>query len=274
MHQIYKKVKSEKGASMILALALVLICVTVASIIVMAASSGASRGLTRTQQQRGYLTVSSAAQLVAEELEDVGTMIANQQWYQYECDDYDEYINNVEYGGVFRNGYLVTDFEVSGALNPIITDLPHNTSVVTVVDGDSVNGLFADVLTTATQHIYTTGSSYSEEITIEPVIADERLGAAICTFIMDTGYNVKVQITTADSDYTATVTMDKDNSAGSGETVVLETSTHTHTVYYLKLQGDAYVAAQMEVSRDGQLVSKTQSITWKAPTVRKGGASE
>lgn len=273
MHQIYKKVKSEKGASMILALALVLICVTVASIIVMAASSGASRGLTRTQQQRGYLTVSSAAQLVAEELEDVGTMIANQQWYQYDCEIYEEYISD-EYGGVFREGYLVTDFGVSGALNPIMTDLPHNTSVVTVVDGDSVSGLFADVLTTATQHIYTTGSSYSEEITIAPVIADERLGTAICTFTMDVGYNVKVQITTADSDYTATVTMDKDNSAGSGETVVLETSTHTHTVYYKKLQGDAYVAAQMEVNRDGQLVSKTQSITWKAPTVRKGGASE
>ncbi len=274
MNNLLKKLRSSKGASMILALALVLICVTVASIIVMAASSGASRNLTRTSQQRGYLAARSAAQLIAKELEDVGTLVANQQWHQYDCGAYTEHISD-EYGGVWREGYEVTDFEIEGALHPIITDLPHTTSVITVVDGDGAKGMFAELLTTATQHIYTHGTVYTENVKIEPVLTDERLAAVNCTFTMDTGYNLTVEISAEDSDYKITVVMEKDNTHGSGVTTVLETTEHTHMVYYKVLQADgSYTAAELEVIREGQLVSRTQNVSWNAPKIKKGGATE
>lgn len=63
-----KKIKSNRGASMILALALMLICVMISSIILAAAASGSSRNANRLEQQRAYLAVSSATDLIVKDL--------------------------------------------------------------------------------------------------------------------------------------------------------------------------------------------------------------
>lgn len=62
------KLKSNRGATMILALALFLICVMVSSIILVVAASSSGRVSQQVEEQQAYLAVSSAADIVATEL--------------------------------------------------------------------------------------------------------------------------------------------------------------------------------------------------------------
>lgn len=62
------KLKGNRGATMILALALFLICVMVSSIILVVAASSSGRVSQQVEDQQAYLAVSSAADIVATEL--------------------------------------------------------------------------------------------------------------------------------------------------------------------------------------------------------------
>lgn len=69
MGAVKQKLKSKRGASIILALVFFLICAVVGSIVLASASSNAGRLSHMRDEQQAYLTVSSAAKLVREELE-------------------------------------------------------------------------------------------------------------------------------------------------------------------------------------------------------------
>ena len=68
MKQIKKKLHSNAGASIMLALALTLICLMVSSVIVAAAASGVNRNKVELEKQQEYLAITSAAQYIAENL--------------------------------------------------------------------------------------------------------------------------------------------------------------------------------------------------------------
>ena len=88
MAQIKEKLNSNSGASMMLALALMLVCVFVSSIILTAAASGASRNEERNAQQREYLAVSSAAEFLQENLKNAGTLAGHTTIKAYQCNVY------------------------------------------------------------------------------------------------------------------------------------------------------------------------------------------
>ncbi len=68
MKNINKKLKSEKGASILLALMLFLVCFMVASVILSSATANADKLHQREDNQREYLSVSSAATLLRDVL--------------------------------------------------------------------------------------------------------------------------------------------------------------------------------------------------------------
>ena len=274
MQKKNSKLKSTRGASMILALALCLLCTTVASIIVVNATSGASRNVDRTSQQRGYLAVSSAANLLAEELEGVGTVVANQSTAIYPCKDYMTR-GEIEYGGSVISGYMLPDgiFNEYGALTPLIQDPHHTSPVTTVVDGSGVFGALAELLVKATEYIYQMDAAYTEEFTIAPVVADERLPEVKGVFKMDTDYNVRIELTTDISAYTITVVMTKAAVVSREDNVGQET--HNHTVYYRKLQWNgSYGDGVGTLICTGDVKAITQTISWNPPTIVKGGTME
>ena len=94
VNRIKKKLKSERGASVILALGLFLICTMISSIIVTAAASGSSRNVhdssgeaRRVEQQREYLAVSSAAQTVMKEMQKLEKYVGREITSEYICCD-------------------------------------------------------------------------------------------------------------------------------------------------------------------------------------------
>lgn len=68
MDSAAKKLKSSRGASMVLALVFLLVCVMVGSSVLMAAASNGGRSRSNRQEQQMYLVLSSALQLVADDL--------------------------------------------------------------------------------------------------------------------------------------------------------------------------------------------------------------
>lgn len=68
MGAIRKKLRSERGASILLALLFFLLCAMVGASVLMAAASNAGKSRSGREEQQKYLTLSSAMQLVCDEL--------------------------------------------------------------------------------------------------------------------------------------------------------------------------------------------------------------
>lgn len=68
MDRAARKLHSDRGASMVLALVFLLICVTVSSSVLMAAASNGGRARSDRQEQQIYLALSSTLELVADDL--------------------------------------------------------------------------------------------------------------------------------------------------------------------------------------------------------------
>ena len=69
MEALKQKLKGRQGASFLLALALLLLCVMVAASLLTAAVSNAGKVRSNREEQQKYLTLSSALRLVCGELE-------------------------------------------------------------------------------------------------------------------------------------------------------------------------------------------------------------
>lgn len=68
MKKIREKLRSENGASILLALLFFLLCAMVGASVLMAAASNAGKSRSNREEQQKYLTLSSALQLVCDEL--------------------------------------------------------------------------------------------------------------------------------------------------------------------------------------------------------------
>lgn len=71
MKRIKEKLHSQTGASLLLALLFLLVCLTVGAVVLTAAATNAGRVHRNQQDQQAYLAVASAAQLVKEDFKDM-----------------------------------------------------------------------------------------------------------------------------------------------------------------------------------------------------------
>lgn len=104
MKKIREKLRSENGASILLALLFFLLCAMVGASVLMAAASNAGKSRSSREEQQKYLTLSSALQLVCDELtaaEYTGT-------YSYEQNTY-----TVDVPGIDKDG------------NPTVSTITH-----------------------------------------------------------------------------------------------------------------------------------------------------
>lgn len=194
---IQRKLQSNRGASMILVLTLFLVCVMVSSVILAAASSGVSRNAQRAKQQNGYLAVSSATDLIIEELEVMGVYVGKNVVGRYGCQDctVEGYI---EYGGQMISGvrldaeYTTNPADKDYVSNPLddghmLIQKSHEPYVFAVTDAEktTLDGLLGEMFQRGCTQVFATGMDYSEKITIALSQSDARLPDVQCLFTMD-----------------------------------------------------------------------------------------
>lgn len=270
MGSLKNKLKSNKGASMILVLGLFLICLMISSVILVAAASGSSRTIKRTTQQQSYLAVSSAAELLSAELTDVGTYVRREETHTYGCN---EYIYERE---VFKGEDTVPAFaRVKDALpnerDPWIIYRTCPEEYINVMDADGTNlkGALAGVIKRAVETVYTRHIPYSETFTMALSESEERLPVVTCTFHMDEGYSITVLVESPNSDDRMTVSL----SAGEPEPPkeYQRDCFCEHEVYFLRedYDGPLYVWRKATFTGDNKIV--LTKIYWEAiPKVIKG----
>ena len=275
-NSIKRKLHSNRGASMMLALALMLFCVMVSSVIVAAAASGSSRGADRKKQQQEYLAVSSAANLVAEELQQIGEFSGERTKIDFGCQTLGT--GNVEHGNQDYFGWDVGVNTIDGftALKPTMIG-DKCTSQITATSVDTqMHGAFKELIYEATCAIYQGATQYTDTFEIAPKFVDERLPKVKCYLVMDNQYNISIELSTEEGDYTITVLV----AAIDGEEITSTPDTETiccyHLVYYRKLNPDgSYTDGESPNYSFGATKTSTYNkITWQKPQIIKGGISE
>lgn len=278
MNLLHKKMNSKRGASMILVLSLFLICVMVSSVILAAASSGISRNAQRAKQQRGYLAISSATDLIIEELKVTGEYSGKNISYRYGCKDctipatiYDndgtpisgvrlesEYIKMGQGVDPYDDGHVIAD-----------ANKEHAAEVTIENDTASLKGVFAGVFKRACEKVFSVGYPYQETITIALDQTDDRLPKVICHFEMDEEYNVNFLLTTEESDYAVSIScaahMESSNDTDKEE------SGDEHLVYFKKFdrQTGTYETKSATWPIPIERTTITTRVTWGGPKVVK-----
>lgn len=274
MTNMRKKLKSNSGASMMLALALLLVCVMVSSVIVSTAASGSSRNTRRVEQQRDYLAVSSGAQFIAESLQDVGTFVGSTDINTKPCYAYRNNQGSVENAsGAFVSGYWVpispipdtTDFYILG-------DLCDSTVAPKVDDATAFQGYFADLMKKAASEVYLKNISYEEIFYITVPDETERLPKVKCVFTMNQNYNVKITVTSesGNSDYSVIITMNTTEPIEATESGTKQTITCTHPVCYKVLENGTWVIVEETREFSHEVTGPVTTVTWKKPVITKG----
>ena len=247
---------------LILVLMLFLVCIMVSSVVVATATVGASRGAYRTEQQRAYLSMSSAAELVAE---DMNTLL------QY---SFSERIRVIEYGcndvtldtGEFfleeEKKVMVGGVTVTYVATPLHVDETSHYEV----SGIS-GGLLGGVLATACHEIFMGNSSYEEEFSIypHPEGSDERFTKVYCKFVMDADYNIAIIF----------------SAEGTGQTLTLECKATRGT---LEENRREFECAHNIIYDDnvtvrsryypGEEITYETGIIWDSPKVKRGRINE
>lgn len=275
-----KKLKQQSGSSLIFALVLFLICIMVSSSIIMAAASGSSRNITRIKKQQAYLAVSSAAELLMEELSDVGEFVGRAEMHQYACSQYakDGCKAHYTYVGLgtevvgYKFGDCTKGKEATILPELCVSDTEYSHHFMD--ETSNVQGLLKTVIEEATLEIYEgTGSlGYSTTFTLQ--VEDERLPEVECQFRMNSNYDIVIVVSTADSEYSVTVSLD--GNMEEDKTITTEPLTCTHVVYYKVLQGDQYVPRVDEnyVFTAGTKYVERTMISWDTPELTKGDVAQ
>lgn len=272
---IRKKLNSNRGVSIIFALALFLICTMVASLIIVAAASGSSRSNQRMEQQRAYFAISSASQMLVEDLQNQGVFVGQNEAKRYGCK---QYYSETKYklqktDDSYIEGYLIPASLIAGAKTPIITDELHLTNDTEVKSVDDVNttlnGLLGDVIKKAAAKVYEQNTAYEETFIISVDSSEARLPDVICEFKMDTSYNIKIEVKADGSAYSLTI-----RAKCTDVTVTIESgSPHscTHAVFYkTELPNGEYGDATKNQDIGGTDNLEKTTVRWGVPEVIKG----
>ncbi len=171
--QLVRKIQSQRGASILLALAVVLVCTMVAAIVLAAAAANAGKGLSSQAQTRSYYAVSSAAQLLADDMQknapkgQVSTTVKH-----YTCTDvHPSYYHADE--GIVSEQELILTVDESTPLAQIIDEAIHQ------IDPTDE------------------ASNYERTFTIQAPEFDE----VEAHLFMDYRYNITIELTAAPSEY-------------------------------------------------------------------------
>ncbi len=80
-----QKLHSQRGASLVITLLFFLLCLMVAAVTLTAASASVGRTVKQRKEQRAYLSVSSAAQLIQKEIEEMPDFTAQKEVLSHQC---------------------------------------------------------------------------------------------------------------------------------------------------------------------------------------------
>lgn len=257
---IVKKLKSNRGASLVLVMVLFLLCVMVSSVIVAAAASGAARNANRTTQQRGYLAVTSAMELIKTEMEGAGSYIGEVTAEDYECNSEGTYQIPSESG---RKKDIKLKDEKHYDVSESAAEKTEGASTLT--------GALESLLHKACTEIYVDNApEYTTNFTI--TADDTRVPDVNCFFRMDSDYNITMVLTVDDGSSTYAVTLAYAGAVineDGGE----EALTCTHSIEYReeKMNGELSGKKHDNMDFSGVQTTTTTTVTWSTPTITKGG---
>lgn len=268
-----KKLKDNTGASMMLVLALLLVCVMVSSVIVATAASGSSRNTRRLEQQRDYLAVSSGAEFIAQNLQDVGTFVGSTELNTKPCYAYRNNLSNVETAsGEYVSGYWVPISPLPDTIDfYILGELCESVVAPKVDDATSFRGYFAELMKTAASEVYLKNVSYKEIFYISVPDESERMPKVKCVFTMNQNYNIKIEITSesGNSDYSVVIMVNTasvdENNSGHKQTI-----TCNHPVCYKVLENGTWVIVEETREFSHEVSGPITTVTWKKPVITKG----
>ena len=173
MSKIRQKLNNNRGASFLVALLFFLICLTVGSMVLTAATAGAARTKDRYEDQQAYFAVASAARLIKEE---VGTYAYTdgETWQTWQIG------TDPEGEPIMESGWV--------RLSPVISKK------------DGSGGTGGDLLTDAYVNLsHIGGSGVLDEITnnfyIEPVNSADGIPPVYAEFQMKEGGHAQVVLT-------------------------------------------------------------------------------
>ena len=287
--RIKQKLNNNAGASMILALALMLVCVVVSSMVVSTAASGLNRTEKRVTQQQEYLAVSSAAELIAEELksagEYAGELLVSEPLCQI-CYRPDLNVSVIEVGGISYYGYPLkvelvpgaTHFLLGQVSNPGV--IPDVQAFFCPIERELTNGTitgtgsFDTVLTEACEYVVTNTAVYEKKFSMSVYTdgeSDERLPEVQCKFVMDTEFGIQVHVSVKKaegeekSDYTMIVKR---------QAVVNYEDTGAVTMKYcdhqIRVENDGVVEIREEETLERENTYWNLMINWSDPKIIKG----
>ena len=283
---IYSKLKNNRGASMMLALSLFLVCVMVSSVILAAASAGASRNANRVEQQMGYLAVSSASDLLVTELKQMGSYVGKNQTGRYGCQDcnvngYIQYNGALTYGLRLDAEYTTNPMDKDYVPNPLddghlLIPKVHTPYMYAQNDEEqcTLGGMFGELFHRACSQIFVTGLAHEETIRIALSQQDERMPEVICYFKMDQKYNASFMLTTEVSEYSILISMN----AKTQESKLPDSidTSDVHTIYYKKFDEltGTYTTVEEKWSIPIEVNTVLKRVEWDIPVVEKGGLSQ
>ena len=256
MNKIHMKLNSNKGSSLILVLGLFLICIMVSSVVVATATVGASRSAYRQQQQRAYLSLSSAVELVAN---DMDTVLRNNfsekiRVLEYGCND-----ATLDEGEAFleeNKTVIIDEEEITYQGIKLHADVTSHNEI-----SGTTSGLLGAVVLTACQEIYSGDYSYEEDFWIYPQNSDERFTRVYCKFAMAADYSITLTFSAEDSSQTVTMeyVASEENKAPEEEVFYC-----THNIIY-----DDNVTVRSR-QYPGKEIYYATEIKWGSPTVKRG----
>ena len=279
------KLKCQSGASMILVLTLMLMCVMVSSVIIASAASGSSRNARRVAQQQDYLAISSGAQLIADNLKNIGTFSVTEEVIVPECSKYRVYPTQIVPDGETS---AITAYWVPQGLLPettefyILGELGEETILTQTEGASALTGMMAELLKTAALQVYQQEQPF-KEIFYLSLPEEERLPKVKCTFSMNLNYNIKIEVASGEetpaTDYRILITMN-----ASRQPIVVTSSEylnedsegyehlfpHIHEVQYKYYEADQWVTKRETMEFNIEKRSTTTTVEWSAPVLTKG----
>lgn len=292
MNKLKNKLKSNKGSSILLALGLMMICTMISSAVIVAAAGGSSRSINRVERQRAYLAISSAAQLIMDEMQEAKQYVGREEYHDYVCNEYTEEAT-IEYTKSDNSKVEHTGWVIPSLRDGLIIDaalhademMPKETYVEDIADPNFVvatnlQGALAEIILESSEQIYLENASfYENEFTISLEDLEEKLPDVDCKYSMDSNYNIKIEIKLADdSEYDYSMTVKADASRQTDVKVVTEGEdalSCKHDVRYNAPTADnsSFVYAESDdMLMAGERTIYTFTVTWENKTLVKGVA--
>lgn len=275
---VKKKLKSNHGASMMLAMALFLVCTMVSAIIVSTAASGMSRNEKREAQQNAYLAVSSAADFLMGELEQVGTYVGITVKKEYGCRDC-SIASTMQYFDEWVSGYRLDARFIQNPLDDGHLMVPNSHDMVnedrqTDVENTQLNGKLGAMFLRGADKVYTSGMKYCEQMQIALQETDTPMPVVLCDVTMETDYDVTLVVYADGYDYAVTISLD--GKAVLRDPISIPDNSDVHTVYYKKFNEatGAFSDTKIQLEIPAQIITTSTDISWGTPTIEKGGLSQ